>query len=60
MSPGVELEVSLLVLLAVVGLDIITWVVGVGPCTVQVYKQSITIVQLVHSRLHTHIMNVEF
>ena len=44
---GVELEVSLLVdvvnlpgvlaLPAVVGVDVITWVVSVGPSTVQVY-----------------------
>ena len=51
---GVELELLLfvdvvillgvLVLSAAVGVDVITWVVSVGPSTVQVYKQSISII----------------
>ena len=36
---------GVLVLTAVAGVDVITWVVNVGPSTVQVYKQSITIVR---------------
>ena len=59
--PDVELEASLLVdgvfLLGVsgipadVGVDVITWVVSVGPSTVQVYKQSTSNFTYVH--IHT-------
>ena len=47
MPPGVELEVSLLVVLvlpAVVSVDVITWVVSVGPSTRHVDMQLIVLV----------------
>ena len=69
-ASGQELEVSLLavvatllgvlVLPAVVGVDIITWVVSVGLSIVQVYMQRMLLISACACcRLHTHIVNAQ-